>query len=476
MSNIDNFIINNGVLEKYIGKDRDVVIPDSVIKIKKFAFSDCQIDSLIIGNNVAEIEENTFYIFPRVESVTINSPNIKISSKAFFCHPGKYILPKDFLATSNNRSKDFIPFIKDLSIREIAHIWIYQSDAWLSSAQRSECDVDQLAKEIISVIKEAEKITGKMQTRIADFLDLNSSKISSGEAKAICDAVREKDEKIYKKLITAEGVRMALSDEKIMIEEPIEAYAISLLEKRPLHPKAIAFTKGLPYAGKTTLCTPRLLNILTSEYLYLFDEYKIDNNGHTQLKLPKNMKIHDLVPKEADVIAAALDADALSEALGKLAFAYNSYLPWMYAYARFATEESIKRLQIRYEVDNLAEALLLSNKKAAADNLQYCGYIHLKRYAYIHDMPEEEFESRKRILCGYYEKKGEIRRCAAIYNISVSEYRDRFSVPDFGFDNNGVKRYTVNGIALEVRIANNFKLYIQEVQTGKIIKSISKKN
>ena len=38
MSNISDFRINNGVLEKYVGPGGDVVIPDGVTSIGKEAF------------------------------------------------------------------------------------------------------------------------------------------------------------------------------------------------------------------------------------------------------------------------------------------------------------------------------------------------------------------------------------------------------------------------------------------------------
>ena len=38
MSNINDFVIENGVLRKYIGNDADVDIPNSVTEIGDYAF------------------------------------------------------------------------------------------------------------------------------------------------------------------------------------------------------------------------------------------------------------------------------------------------------------------------------------------------------------------------------------------------------------------------------------------------------
>lgn len=41
MSKTEDFKIQNGVLEKYVGTDTEVVIPDSVTSIGDGAFKDC---------------------------------------------------------------------------------------------------------------------------------------------------------------------------------------------------------------------------------------------------------------------------------------------------------------------------------------------------------------------------------------------------------------------------------------------------
>ena len=50
----DDFIIENGVLKKYVGKDKYVVVPDGVKQIKNEAFRKCvcveEIVLLEIGN------------------------------------------------------------------------------------------------------------------------------------------------------------------------------------------------------------------------------------------------------------------------------------------------------------------------------------------------------------------------------------------------------------------------------------------
>ncbi len=42
MSNLNDFVIENGVLKKYKGKDSEVTIPNGVKKIGEWAFSGCK--------------------------------------------------------------------------------------------------------------------------------------------------------------------------------------------------------------------------------------------------------------------------------------------------------------------------------------------------------------------------------------------------------------------------------------------------
>ena len=57
MANND-FVINNGVLEKYNGVGGNIIVPDDVLIIQKGAFKDCEhIESITISKSVKEIQE-----------------------------------------------------------------------------------------------------------------------------------------------------------------------------------------------------------------------------------------------------------------------------------------------------------------------------------------------------------------------------------------------------------------------------------
>ena len=76
MSDLKDFVIENGVLKKYVGEGGDVVIPDgvSVIDWRLFAENE-SITSVVIPNSVTRIEREAFYK-SNIESITMPSNSV----------------------------------------------------------------------------------------------------------------------------------------------------------------------------------------------------------------------------------------------------------------------------------------------------------------------------------------------------------------------------------------------------------------
>ena len=83
MSNASDFIIENGVLTKYLGKDKDVNIPDGVTVIGTGAFRRKGVTQVTMPDTVTEIGWDAFSSCTSLENVTF-SRNLKtISPNAF---------------------------------------------------------------------------------------------------------------------------------------------------------------------------------------------------------------------------------------------------------------------------------------------------------------------------------------------------------------------------------------------------------
>ena len=84
MSNINDFVIENGVLTKYIGNDSEVMIPDGVTRIEYHAFEKCaDLKKIIISDSVINIGTGAFYGCHRLTSIEISKGVSSISESAF---------------------------------------------------------------------------------------------------------------------------------------------------------------------------------------------------------------------------------------------------------------------------------------------------------------------------------------------------------------------------------------------------------
>ena len=84
MSNIEDFMIEDGVLKKYTGPGGDVVIPNGVKTIGLYAFSGCtSLTSIAIPESVTEIGWNAFVNCSRLTSIIIPEGVTEIGAYAF---------------------------------------------------------------------------------------------------------------------------------------------------------------------------------------------------------------------------------------------------------------------------------------------------------------------------------------------------------------------------------------------------------
>lgn len=83
MSNASDFVIEKGVLEKYNGKDGNVVIPDGVTSIGEYAFYASSLTGITIPNSVTSIDRYVFFCCRSLTSITIPDSVMSIGVAAF---------------------------------------------------------------------------------------------------------------------------------------------------------------------------------------------------------------------------------------------------------------------------------------------------------------------------------------------------------------------------------------------------------
>ena len=79
-----SFLINDGVLGKYIGEDSEVIVPDTVTRISDYAFRDCQnVKVVVLPDTIESIGSHAFDGCHRLTSINLPDSVTNIGSYAF---------------------------------------------------------------------------------------------------------------------------------------------------------------------------------------------------------------------------------------------------------------------------------------------------------------------------------------------------------------------------------------------------------
>ena len=114
MSKFEDFIIVNNELQKYVGTDTNVVIPNGVIAIAQNAFMGAKIESVVIPDTVTRIDSQAFYDCNNLLKVDMPDSVNYIGVEAFMsCVNLKYIsIPKNL----TNIEKGVFNYCRELNV------------------------------------------------------------------------------------------------------------------------------------------------------------------------------------------------------------------------------------------------------------------------------------------------------------------------------------------------------------------------
>ena len=194
MSNANDFIIENGVLTKYVGPGGDVVVLDGITEIGAWAFCECAtLTTITIPESVTAIGEYAFFMCKSLAVVRILGSNISIHNNAFHCCSGvdfyvsnTSLLPaklridaalsfaKDGGKRSDPRSESHCKYIKS-NVGKIIDTAV-ANPALLSLM----CREKLISAKLVPEYMEAAQKCGNAEC-IAQLMDYSANKLTSGE-------------------------------------------------------------------------------------------------------------------------------------------------------------------------------------------------------------------------------------------------------------------------------------------------------
>ena len=85
MSSTSDFIIENGVLKKYVGNATNVIVPDSSTKIEASAFWGCgEVKTIRLPDSIESIDSNAFYLCSKLKTINLPEKVERLENETFW--------------------------------------------------------------------------------------------------------------------------------------------------------------------------------------------------------------------------------------------------------------------------------------------------------------------------------------------------------------------------------------------------------
>ena len=477
MSNANDFVIENSVLKKYTGSGGDVVIPEGVTVIGEYSFGRSEVANVAIPDSVTEIGECAFAYCNNLTTVTIPENVTVFGSSIFmFCENLKEVIflnqsPKISKQSYATEATAVFPNL-NLKTREkmtsvvadrciipdeesFAYVLLFQSAKTfavpLETANVEPCKVVECITRLVS---EEEKITPTVIDRIAEYISLNAGAIQKNSLELLLDAISSKNKSANKKFMSNEAIVSILNEtyEK-RTEHPLAAF-VQELTGNLVWDSAIIKTgvKGISYADGTGVCSREAVMYIMQTYLEKWKEHSADVAGEmSSVNVLTNGS--EITPDvNADKIAAALNREELIALLEPLATG-NSYRNYILAYARFASEKSMK-------------GFISAIKRKTRGNAR-------EKY-WAKSAEQALFLNDTLPAMMYLEKIGLLDQYAQMRGSTAQDLLDKSTLPELGFDSDGIKRYDIGGDIIELSVTDRLELQLKKPD-GKVLRSFPKK-
>ena len=429
-----------------------ITLPDRVsLKTGGFSgggtFADCKkLERIEFPGDVYKIEKWSFRGCTNLKEVVFKKKvSYMIGKDAFAsCHKDIVVrFPKDELMKGPG-----IPYIKHVQIpvdftdEELVSLWVNQTEkatwrSWMISESKFS-DPEAALASILNFLSMQTKINKQTGKDIGEFIIKYSEVLSQNIIQRAISILDEKKCLATADLKKTPEIIQALNGAGHE-ENPVESKVKSYLKGMEVDDRIESvIKKGVPYAESSDLCSRNVIVYLISAYPF----------NQEQILREKQLKLNE----QADQVAAVLDKKELSKLLTKLVNGSNFEL-YLLSWSRYAVDEDVE--------NTFSKHLSFSRGKPKFDSKGGRFFTAL-------------MYSDSKAAMKFYDQCGELDRYAKIRDLNSMEIRDTLMLPDFSFDEDGIKRYDIGGNIIEVSITPELGFSLFDVKKQKEIRSFPK--
>lgn len=496
-SDENDFIINQGVLEKYIGSKRTVTVPDGVTVCGKYAFKDCtRITQISLPNRLERIENDAFSGCCNLTKIVIPN-NVKSIGYSVFegCKSLKSLkLPENLLSQSHlttgiNMTLDLILHKADGSeIKTLCCLAEYDYIIPIDKKGTKLFDlvvavgnssgfkmtvVDRVKAALFRLADSQNPVKEELQTAFKELLENNILKAAN--------CIKETQEPKYIQVLEKIGainkenlskVKKALSDsempeirsaaERLVVDSNTyirkndKSNEIEQLVKQKINSKKLSvkdFEQTLKdYYGLAYLELPQVLDksknkVAPFVFAWLLTVHEKKVYGGLTPRYYAGMD------PDAKQVLNMLDSQSIQMALSQLAeervaTATGKNMFLLYPICRYADESHMRKIcsqssKWRPALRRLLQKTIICSSTSAAI----------------------VYADKNRMLDEY-----------AMYNGTNADTLRLSVITGFGLDKNGKKVYDLGDNSVTVSLKSDLSLELYDETSGKVVKSLPKKN
>ena len=519
---MSDFKIENGILKKYLGEDAHVVVPEGVIaignsvfsknknlvtielpesirEIGSYAFFKCsQLAGVTIPRYVTCIGNSAFWYCTNLKSVTILAESLDIEEGAFWdcgklerihipagvkhiriqafcdCQQLKKVeiasiatsieetsFPREceiaVLDYSSLKGKKRIApayLARNISIPGTdemrAYVLLYQkANAWQQWVSRTAENYAEILSVCADLIKQEEKIAADAVKRVVEYMRVHADKLPAEAIEGALALLEEKggkpDRKPFGRILDA-----------TLAEDPYETFVAACLKDYVFEEEAVSVINSrtkIHGKGSDEFVPLEQVRYIVSEIVRLWNACKLMEDGEYKVDITKAATYR--ISNEIAQMLDRMNREDLDTYLRKLINS-SRYRPYVLAYSALASDKEVSGI-----LAEIARKLKGPSKdRRWAEQMESALYLR---------------DDRETML--FFDKIGKLKTYAQLhYGMDEQELRDTHMMPQFDFDEDGIKRYNIGGNIIEESIAPDLSCQLYDTKAKKVIRSMPKKS